>query len=498
MQANPLRGTLVTLACLAAMTLGGCGGGSTSGSGSTSGTGATYSVGGTVSGLGADQSVTLLDNGGDSVNVTGNGGFTFSAALASGAAYAVTVKSHTAAIACTVGNGSGTIGSTAVTSVAVSCATGTETVVYSFASGFDGAVPLAGLVMDSAGNLYGTTEQGGAHGDGTAFEVSATGTETVLHSFGATATDGQSPRAALVVDSAGNLYGTTTAGGAYGDGTVFKLSATGVETILHSFGATATDGQIPYAGLVMDSAGYLYGTTQKGGAYGAGTVFKLSANGTEAVLHSFHTLGAAQLDGQNPQAALLIDSAGNLYGTTPYGGAYASGIAFELSPAGTETILYSFGATATDGHTPLEGLIMDSAGNLYGTTTDGGANGSGLGDGVAFELSATGTETVLHSFGATATDGLNPYGKLLMGSSGNLYGTTVQGGSYTSASVYGDGTVFEISPTGGETVLYSFGDSGPTDGSNPHGALIMDSAGNLYGTTAYGGAHAHGTVFKIS
>jgi uncharacterized repeat protein (TIGR03803 family) len=467
-------------------------GGSSSGSGSggsTSGASTTYTVGGMVSGLDANESVTLLDNGGDAVNVSSDGAFTFPTQLAAGTGYAVTVQQHTPGIACSIADGSGTVASSNVT-VAVSCGTGKETVLYSFSGGAAGAVPLAGVVMDSSGNVYGTTQQGGKHGHGTVFKMSGTGAETVLHSFGSSDGDGEDPQSTLVMDSAGNLYGTTPHGGAHAGGTIFEIAADGSESILYSFGV-GSDGRSPDAGLIMDSAGNFYGTTPEGGTYRAGTVFELSAAGKETVLHSFLALGMGG-DGQNPQGALVMDSAGNLYGTTPYGGENMGGVVFQVSAQGTETVLYSFGsATPTDGRTPYAGVIVDSSGNLYGTTIYGGANGDEHGGGAVFTLSATGKETALYSFGGAATDGRNPYGSLVMDGDGNRFGTTQAGGAADG------GTVFKLSAAGKETILYSFGANGASDGSAPHAALLIDGSGNLYGMTAGGGAHGDGTVFKI-
>jgi uncharacterized repeat protein (TIGR03803 family) len=244
----------------------------------------------------------------------------------------------------------------------------------------------------------------------------------------------------------------------------------------------------------MDSAGNLYGTTETGGTYGAGTIFELSAAGAETVLHSFLALGMGS-DGQNPQAPLVMDGAGSLYGTTPNGGAGMAGTVFKLTANGTATVLHSFGSPmTTDGRTPYAGVIVDSAGNLYGTTADGGATGSGPGDGVVYSLSAAGKETIVYSFGGTAADGVNPYASLVMDSAGNLFGTTRAGGA---SGPHRGGTVFKVSPAGAETILYSFGAGGASDGSSPQAALVMDSAGNLYGTTSAGGAHGDGTVFRI-
>lgn len=513
MHTNLERAALAVLGCVVmAISVDGCGsttttttsvttttpdaGGSTSGGstsssgGSTPGVSTSYTVGGMVSGLDANESVTLTNNGGDAVSVTSDGAFTFPTQLNAGSAYAVAVQQHTPGIACSIADGSGTVASSNVTGVAVSCGAGKETILYSFSGGAAGAVPLAGLIMDSSGNLYGTTQQGGKHGHGTAFKISGSGTETVLHSFGSSDNDGEDPQSTLVMDSAGNLYGTTPNGGAHAGGTVFEIAAGDSESILYSFGA-GFDGRTPDAGLIRDAAGNFYGTTQQGGIFHVGTVFKLSAAGKETILHSFLALGMGA-DGQNPQGALVMDGAANLYGTTPYGGANTTGTVFKVTAQGTEAVLYSFGsATPTDGRTPYAGVIIDSGGNLYGTTTYGGANGDEHGGGAAFTLSAAGKETALYSFGAAATDGRNPYGSLVMDSDGNLFGTTQAGGAA------GGGTVFELSSAGKETVIHSFGASGASDGSAPHAALLIDSAGNLYGTTAGGGAHGDGTVFKI-
>ena len=239
-----------------------------------------------------------------------------------------------------------------------------ETVLYSFTGGADGAYPTIGLVQDAAGNLYGTTA-GGASPFGEVFKLDTTGTETVLHNFGGLR--GGNPASALIRDADGNFYGTTWRGGSAGYGVVFKLDSTGAETVLYNFTGGA-DGGKPYAPLIRDASGNLYGTTSGGGIkpqicrLGCGVVFKLDTTGTETVLHSF-TGGA---DGTNPSTGLIRDSAGNLYGTTPTGGESGWGIAFEVDTAGTETVLYSF-TGGNDGGKPEAGLIRDLAGNLYGT-----------------------------------------------------------------------------------------------------------------------------------
>jgi uncharacterized repeat protein (TIGR03803 family) len=366
----------------------------------------------------------------------------------------------------------------------------TLTVLHSFSSsGADGFFPHAGLVMDKEGNLYGTTVFGGSFGVlfGTVFKVDTTGTETVLHSF--SGADGQLPDAGLVMDKEGNLYGTTDFGGASftvnpsGYGTVFKLDTSGKETVLHSF-TNAPDGAVPEAGLVMDKEGNLYGTTFDGGASGWGTVFKVDTTGKETVLHSFSFSFA---DGADPVAVLVRDSNGNLYGTTVVGGTSGVGTVFKVDKTGKETVLYSF-TGGTDAAYPDAGLVRDSKGkskgSLYGTTIYGGTSGYGT----VFKLDTSGKETVLHSF-TSAPDGAVPEAGLVMDKEGNLYGTTAFGGSS------GYGTVFKVDTIGNETVLHTF--TGGTDGAAPTAGLVMDKEGNLYGITDFGGSHGCGTVFKL-
>jgi uncharacterized repeat protein (TIGR03803 family) len=358
------------------------------------------------------------------------------------------------------------------------CARVTETVLYSF-TGATGSGPWGRLVMGTAGGLYGTTGYGGKNNDGTVFKVDAKGTETVLHSFGAGATDGVEP-SSLIMGNAGNLYGTTEQGGAYRDGTVFKVSPAGVETILHSFGSSTAAAATP-VDLVTDRTGNFYGITLFGGPKGDGTVFKLSRTGRVTVRYSFD--GA---HGSAPWGGLVLGKAGNLYGTTRSGGAYGDGTVFKVSPTGTETVLYSGGSTPNDGLLPLR-LVMGSAGNLYGVTELGGVNQ----DGTLFKIRPSGKMTTLYSFGSTANDGDTPEGILVGNETGDLFGTTINGGQD------GDGTVFEFDPRNDiETVLYSFV-GGTSDGEHPLAGLVMDGAGNLFGTTSSGGAHGDGTVFEI-
>jgi uncharacterized repeat protein (TIGR03803 family) len=295
--------------------------------------------------------------------------------------------------------------------------------------GLDGAYPYSGLVRGPTGVMYGTTLAGGASNYGTVFKAGPKEGKggAALYSFTGGA-DGGYPWAGLVLDNKGNLYGTTYSGGS-GYGTVFMVSSkTGTETVLHSFGNS--DGAYPFAGLVRDPKGNLYGVTEEGGSSGYGTVFEVPVKGTYKVLYNF-TGGA---DGGYPlYGYLLLDKANDLYGTTEIGGSSGAGTVFKLTPDGKETVLYSFTGGA-DGGYPLAGVILDPKGNLYGTTEAGGSSGYGT----VFMVAANGTETVLHSF--AETDGAYPVADLFRDKKGNLYGTTQGGGTS------GYGTVFELTP----------------------------------------------------
>jgi len=330
-------------------------------------------------------------------------------------------------------------------------------------------------------------------------------TETVLHNFNDDGTDGFNPYGALIFDKAGNLYGTTVWGGADDAGTVFELTPKGggvwTETVLHNFNDNGTDGTFPWGTLIFDATGNLYGTTQTGGVYGYGTVFEMTPekNGVwkEKVLHNFNAGNGK--DGAGPLAGVIFDGSGNLYGTTELGGAYEYGIVFELSPktggGWKEKVLHSFNSNGKDGYFPFAALIFDSSGNLYGATSVGGTKYGGT----VFELTPnTGRgwkEKILFNFGYPgATD---PFGQLIFDGSGNLYGTTGTNGPADS------GSVFKLTPqTNGkwtQTVLHNFNG---TDGDNAHAGVIFDASGNLYGTTYNGGSSTScksgcGTVFEI-
>ena len=368
---------------------------------------------------------------------------------------------------------------------AVAAQAQTFSVLYNFTGSSDGGYPYADVIADTKGNLYGTTCGGGSSGYGVVYEVvPKSKTETVLYSFTGSP-DGSCPRAGLVQDSKGNLYGTTELGGSSGTwGVVYEVvPKTKKETVLYSF-TGSSDGGWSYAGLIMDTKGNLYGTTYVGGSDGDGTVFKVvPKTKKETVLYSF--TGST---GQYPFQGLAAGKGfADLFGATEEGGTYGSGTVYKLVvKTGTETVLHSFDNNGTDGAYPIYGyLVQDAKGNLYGTTVDGGSSGSGT----VFEVNEkTGDETILYNF-TDGSDGGYPYGGLAIDSKGNLYGTTELGGAY------GEGTIFKVVPkTKTETVLHSFSSS--SDGEDPIAGPLLYK-GNLYGTTEYGGSGGYGTVWEL-
>jgi uncharacterized repeat protein (TIGR03803 family) len=378
-----------------------------------------------------------------------------------------------------------------------------EQTLYAFCSQpncSDGADPYGSVIIDSAGNLYGTTSEGGANGDGEVYKLSPNNTLTVLYSFKG-GVDGATPYGGLVQDSAGNLYGTTanggggTACGSAGCGTVFKVTPKGSESILHAFcakGVNCTDGMNPIGGLIIDSAGNLYGTTEYGGvkSCGCGTVFKLSAKGKETISWSF----SGSPDGALPLAGLWMDKKGNLYGTTSSGGDTScgcNGVVFEIRTTGLEVVLYNFceDPGCADGRYPYAGVTADKKGNLYGTTTEGGTHNVGT----AYKVAADGTETVLHSFsGNSGDEGFIGSAGVVLDSAGNLFGAS------TGASQGAYGTLYQIAPNGTQSRLYLF--VGGLDGDTPEATPILNK-GVLYGTTLWGGSsgcggRGCGTVYR--
>lgn len=366
----------------------------------------------------------------------------------------------------------------------------TYAVIHKFTNtGSDGATPYGGPVLDRLGNLYGTTYLGGTYGNGSVYRLFPHGsswTYTSLYSF-KNEPDGSGPAfGSLAIGADRALFGTTEGGGYFG--TTFVVCP-GREAVIHSFGM-GTDGAQPIGGVVLDSLGNFYGTTSLGGTYGNGTVFEEKRSGlkwTESVLYNF----AGGSDPINPAAGVTLDPQGNLYGTASLGGANGYGAVYKLSRSGSgwsETVLYDFQGLS-DGQNPVGGLVIDKAGNLYGTTFDGGINGGGT----VYELSPSGgtwTFTVLYSF----TGGYGgPYNKLTLDGKGNIYGFT------NGEGANGLGSVFKLTPTtGGWTYadLYDF--VGGSEGGQPYGSVAVDDAGNVFGTAVIGGSDNQGVVFEIT
>jgi uncharacterized repeat protein (TIGR03803 family) len=386
----------------------------------------------------------------------------------------------------------------------------TLTVLHAFTGGQDGANPLAGLTMDKAGNLDGTASQGGGSGNGVVFRLTHKGSGWVfspLYSFQG-GNDGAAPGARVIIGPDGSLYGTTqNGGGTNPGGTVFKLTPypTACKTALCGWQETqlyafkgGSDGALPGPGdLVFDQAGNLYGTTKEGGAslcgFLCGTVYKLMPSNdgwTKSILYNF----MAGSDGEMPSAGVIFDQAGNLHGTTYEGGVGKFGTVFQLTcgvGGCTNNVLHSF-TNGGDGGSPVGGLILDQSGNLYGAGSDGGTGG----DGTVFELSPSGdswTFAVLYNFTSPLGGQCGPRAGLVMDAAGNLYGTTFCDGAY------GYGNVFELSPSnGGWTYwdLYDF--TGGNDGKNPISNVLLHSNGKLYGTTSVGGTQGFGVVWELT
>ena len=306
----------------------------------------------------------------------------------------------------------------------------TLTTLHSF-NGGDGRSPEATLVQGSDGNFYGTTALGGAHAKGTVFRIDPTGSLTTLHSFSGSPGDGAVPVAGLVQGTDGNFYGTTASGGAFFQGTVFRMTSSGTITVLHSFNSFLSEGAVPVAGLVQGSDGNFYGTTALGGEHFQGTVFKIDATGTLTTLHSF---SGSPSEGANPVAGLVEGNDGNFYGTTPSGGEHFQGTVFRISQGGALTVLHSFAGHPAEGGVPFAALVQGNDGNFYGTTAIGGMHFKGT----VFTIDSAGSLTTLHSFSGSPGEGANPVAGLVQGSDGNFYGTTALGGAH------GAGTVFNL------------------------------------------------------
>lgn len=351
-----------------------------------------------------------------------------------------------------------------------------ESVIHNFDGGGGRAPQLAALsaAFDEAGRLiciFGTTPYGGSADAGVLFKITPDGNEEVLHSFGATESDGVVPLAGVVSDNIGNLYGTTWSGGQNDNGVVYKIAPDGTETLLHVF-AGGEDGGAPYSTLVIDAKGNLLGTTSRGGRRNEGTIFKIAPTGQETILHSF-----SGWDGAGP-TNISLDDKGAIYGVT--GG--DQGVIYKRTNLRVIEILHRFGG-AGDGNYAFGGLVRDVQGNLFGGTQFGGASGNGM----IFEFGADGTYKILHSF--TGTDGSGSVGALALDGDGTIYGTTRYGGKLNQ------GAVFSLSPGGQETVLHSFGAGG--DGSEPMSGVVIDHDHYLYSATSAGGSGNLGIIFSL-
>lgn len=387
----------------------------------------------------------------------------------------------------------------------------TYTVVHQFTNGSDGANPIAGVTVDSAGSLYGTTSAGGRKGFGTVYRLVPSGPNWLFYlvytfeGLTPNSTDGSAPYSRVVIGPDGFLYGTTHSGGdgqgckaLHGCGTVYQVKpkpgniwVPWEETILFQFGTA--DGSNPdYGDVAFDQAGNLYGTTRNGGANLQGAVYELTPNGvnwTESVIYSF---AGPPKDGAAPLSGPVLDKVGNLYGTTLAGGAGGWGTAYELKPSGsgwTENIIHSF-QNGSDGQTPTGGVSFDPSGNLYGATPAGGTGGGGT----VFELTllqnGNWSLSALYEFlGA----GSGSFRTVVRDNAGNLYGTNSGNG------VNQWGSVFKLTPSGSGWTYTSLHDfTGGADGGTPYGSLAFDANGNIYGTTSAGGAYGEGVVFQIT
>lgn len=463
----------------------GSGGGGSGGNSGDSGGSSTFTVGGTITGLGAATGLVLV-NGSDTLIVpAGATSFTMPTSVGNGMAYSVTVKAHPTVQDCTVVSGAGTVSGANVTTVTVTCKAGTESVLHSFAGGpADGDTPAGSLIQASDGNLYGVTSQGGANSHGVVFKITPGGSESVLYSFAGGTADGAWPQGPLIQASDGNFYGVTYSGGASGNGVVYKITPGGTESVVYSFAGGATDGANPTGSLLQASDGNFYGVTFTGGsnapigrAGDSGVAYRLTPGGTETVLYSF----IANASAFSANSGLIQDSDGNLYGLTDYG-------FFRITTDGSFTPLYSFSPGSPDGFLPVGSPLQASDGNFYGATAGGGAVNS---SGVIFKITPGGAETALHSFAGGSTDGDEPQSGPIQASDGNLYGVTPYGGASNN------GIVYQLTLSGTETVLYSFA-GGTTDGAGGEDGLVQASDGTLYGVTYSGGASGKGTVFEIN
>lgn len=353
----------------------------------------------------------------------------------------------------------------------------------------DGTDPVGGLTFDAAGNLYGATESGGSNGDGTIFELPVGNQQGITTLVNFNSGSGANPWGKLLVDPTGNIYGTTEMGGASNQGTVFELPSASPGTVSTLVSLNASSGVYPIRGMMMDARGNLYGTTYSGGG-GYGSIFKLSGTNHQTLsrLASFGlAVDDTYINPEYPESELTEDAAGNIYGTGSMGGVNNVGGVCELEVANPSTLTTIASFNTSNGNMPLAGVTFDASGNLYGTTYTGGK----YNDGAVYELSGPNFQNISTVFSFNNSTGVNPESELIVDAAGNLYGTTYRGGTY------GDGTVFELSGTNDqtETVLFNFNGS---DGSFPQAMLTPDAFGNLYGTTDSGGTNGDGTAFELT
>ena len=379
----------------------------------------------------------------------------------------------------------------------------TEKVLWNFAGGSDGSEPWSNyFISDAKGNLYAATAAGGTYSAGTVFMLSPAGKETVLYEFKGSNGDGSAPHGRLAFDADGEIYGTTQSGGTNGTGTVYRLSPKSgggwTEKVIYNFSATGADGTAPSAGMTIAADGTMYSTTPDGGAFGAGTVFSLkktSKGWKQTVIQNLN----GSSNGGFPYEGLMMDTAGNLYGAAPTGGASGQGVIYRLShtkKGWVDTVLYSFTGQNGDGAGLYWiDLISDKSGNIYGATSFGGTNGTGtVWELVYSTTKKTYSESILYEFGASGSgDGNNPYGGLAMDIKGNLYGTTLYGGPSNIGTFY---KLTKQGKTWKETILHSF--VGANDGNEPTGNPYIDAKGRLYGMTQTGGKSNLGIVYRIT
>lgn len=489
---------------LLAVILSSCGGSSNSPSSNST---TAYTIGGTITG--ANSAIIVVnDTGAENPDiVSANNSFSFSALPQSGAcytsgcAYAVRIVNQPTGQVCSVTNAIGNIGSANVTNIVINCTTSPQTVAYSFSGLSDGGQPNSGLSQGSDGNFYGVSASGGDYGFGSFYKFNTSTLQTTrLYSFGPS--DGQTPQSGLTQACDGNWYGTTTSGGLNGSGTFYKITSNGTSAgtgaVFYSLGSNIVASNIVTPqGLTIDTTSCptplptpytatFYGTSTSGGANGAGTIFSITSAGVKSVLYSF---GASATDGVNPQAGLARGTDGNYYGTTGGGGAYGYGTFFQYNPITAQTVLlYSFGGTSIDGQYPDQKPLQGTDGNFYGTTSAGGSNGVGI---IYKIVPSSRTESVFYTFQGGATDGATPSSRLKIGTDGNFYGLTFAGGYFDN------GTFYQITPAGVFRLLYSFAGVDSGDGELPDASLLQDVNGIWWGTTVSGGTSGQGTIFSI-